>query len=524
MCRFCLCESSPGDELISPCSCRGDQKYVHLSCLRRWQRAILIEQPTHPDHYEEDIRREVCRVCSQRFDPPPVSREAMYLGFTGIELASLVRPGCLIVASASASEEMADACAASALLLNDIQRASGHLHPEFEILKHWIGSAMCIVSVDSDGDPLEDGIRAVNLTRPMVFEGEELGTVAPLYALETFPAVQVHHFHGGPCEVGHPTCMAALLATSEEGGTLDRLEGELGVHRVGGAHGLVWIVGDIESVAAAVDADRDALDTAQPFPTGASYSLDGTADITSVLFNECRKASRRISIFWGYAGWNRTQLHGEFARGGWGCCGAELLDVFPNAVKERALRTFIEGAEEAEQAKLGGQDPAPSSLADQANALELMLSAARVVGEGPGEAYARIQRSDRLVYAAENEMSTVRTVARAAALAAGAAQSDEVRAVAAQLARQQNELREAVAMRHALRDAAAAAAAAAGDAEDDAEDDTEEDSTGSVEEAVEEEAVEDVADAAATTPMGEDMADAAAHLFRFGFAFQNLAQ
>lgn len=44
-CRFCLAE---GEDLVAPCECRGSQRWVHLSCLRRWQRAVLVTQPTHP--------------------------------------------------------------------------------------------------------------------------------------------------------------------------------------------------------------------------------------------------------------------------------------------------------------------------------------------------------------------------------------------------------------------------------------------------------------------------------------------
>ena len=36
ICRYCF-EGKEDGELISPCRCTGGQKYVHLSCLRRWQ-------------------------------------------------------------------------------------------------------------------------------------------------------------------------------------------------------------------------------------------------------------------------------------------------------------------------------------------------------------------------------------------------------------------------------------------------------------------------------------------------------
>ena len=47
MCRYCFCGTEEG-ELISPCECKGGQRYVHLHCLRRWQRMVLVSQPTHP--------------------------------------------------------------------------------------------------------------------------------------------------------------------------------------------------------------------------------------------------------------------------------------------------------------------------------------------------------------------------------------------------------------------------------------------------------------------------------------------
>ena len=106
-CRYCFSdELSADDEFITPCACRGDQTYCHLSCLRRWQRSLIVTQPTHPSLYEEDVRRCICRVCTQPFSPPPLSREVMYRSFSGPELAELVAVGCLIVAERSSSAEM----------------------------------------------------------------------------------------------------------------------------------------------------------------------------------------------------------------------------------------------------------------------------------------------------------------------------------------------------------------------------------------------------------------------------------
>lgn len=43
-------------------------------CLRRWQRSILVTQPTHPDLFAEDRRMTHCTVCLQRFSCPLPSR------------------------------------------------------------------------------------------------------------------------------------------------------------------------------------------------------------------------------------------------------------------------------------------------------------------------------------------------------------------------------------------------------------------------------------------------------------------
>ncbi len=59
MCRYCFDGEEEG-ELLSPCNCSGGQKWVHLACLRRWQRMVLVQQPTHPAFYAADARHYRC--------------------------------------------------------------------------------------------------------------------------------------------------------------------------------------------------------------------------------------------------------------------------------------------------------------------------------------------------------------------------------------------------------------------------------------------------------------------------------
>mmetsp|Transcript_52142 Transcript_52142/g.125917 ORF Transcript_52142/g.125917 Transcript_52142/m.125917 type:complete len:639 (-) Transcript_52142:224-2140(-) len=111
ICRFCFDgeddedlneeTSKSSSLLIAPCVCKGGQKYIHLSCLRRWQRMVLVSQPTHPDFWEEDERHTRCNVCKSEFTCPPPTREELMLGFTGPEIAALIQPGCIIASHES---------------------------------------------------------------------------------------------------------------------------------------------------------------------------------------------------------------------------------------------------------------------------------------------------------------------------------------------------------------------------------------------------------------------------------------
>ena len=75
LCRYCF-EGPEAGELLSPCECKGGQKWVHLSCLRRWQRMVLVSQPTHPQFYGDELRHQRCNTCKAPFSCAPPSRHA----------------------------------------------------------------------------------------------------------------------------------------------------------------------------------------------------------------------------------------------------------------------------------------------------------------------------------------------------------------------------------------------------------------------------------------------------------------
>ena len=56
ICRYCFGGVEDGPLEKDICNCKGGQKFVHLTCLRRWQRMVLVSQPTHPAYWTDDTR------------------------------------------------------------------------------------------------------------------------------------------------------------------------------------------------------------------------------------------------------------------------------------------------------------------------------------------------------------------------------------------------------------------------------------------------------------------------------------
>lgn len=346
LCRFCFDTATEDDPLISPCRCKGDQKYVHVSCLHKWQRSVLVSQPTHPAFYQRDVRQEVCNVCKGKFDPPPPERAVLMAGFTGAELAGHLREGSLIVTEPRTSRQMARTLRT--------MRGAGSL-------KHWIKGIYLITAVEtgsaSDGG---DCITALNLTRriepsglpPRLLrhavecaeqvdlptreaadadseaadaEGQatdaeaavdvvdgEAGTAHPAAAAVT---VTLEHYLGGPCIPFRPTGLALMrdpnnpevqaTLTVTDHVALGPLPGVVGTGDGGAPEGSAgewedggrWISGDLAVVCALVRRE-----TARRGGTHAA-----------------------VRAVWGDARWARAQLLGEIARGHWGMCAAAVV-------------------------------------------------------------------------------------------------------------------------------------------------------------------------------------------------------
>ena len=106
LCRYCFDGPEEGTMLSGICACAGGQKHVHLDCLRRWQRMVLVSQPTHPAFYERDPRHYKCNVCNGEFTCAPPTRHELMASFTGPELGALIGASCIIAAHESFTAEL----------------------------------------------------------------------------------------------------------------------------------------------------------------------------------------------------------------------------------------------------------------------------------------------------------------------------------------------------------------------------------------------------------------------------------
>eukprot|EP00754_Rhynchopus_humris_P025150 Rhum_TRINITY_DN14934_c10_g2::Rhum_TRINITY_DN14934_c10_g2_i1::g.129354::m.129354 len=154
-CRFCLetgrvvasasataaattADVGDDDALVAPCRCEGSQRFVHLSCLRRWQHTLVVDKVpmaerggiarmlahlitpagagaaagggggggrTDADCYG-DARSAVCQVCRTPFTIPPPTRYDLLRHQVGSDAAGLIRAGGMLVKSQERSDRM----------------------------------------------------------------------------------------------------------------------------------------------------------------------------------------------------------------------------------------------------------------------------------------------------------------------------------------------------------------------------------------------------------------------------------
>lgn len=300
VCRICF---EGGEGLCSPCRCAGTQRFIHVRCLRRWQRSSS----------RDPERAQVCTVCRSTFALPPLPPPE-----------PPVKVGTLLVAS----PDLRGTFARAVVLLT---------HFESRTIKGFIlnkpGPAVLVDASARDrrpaaAEPTPPG--AADAPAPEALDGAEDGTGGAAggdgASCSRFGALDVSWRRGGPVCGGrlgvvsfgalHDLgCSAGESIVTELGGTV--------VLPMQGALPASWSANEIRARLGVMSARREAA-------CGGACGGDD------------EPPRGRALVFVGHAAWGRKQLAHEWAEGRWATCDATAADVFDAPPSEDAWEALRE--------------------------------------------------------------------------------------------------------------------------------------------------------------------------------------
>lgn len=260
-CRFCLNSGN----LINPCECKGSNKWLHMDCLEQWQKSVLHTQSTHPK-YQTNIDT-VCNICQKPFNVKFKTRHQVLEEYTGKDIINLLTCGNYLVAGINASEKK----------LEIIEKYPN----KKETIIHWVKSIFLIISS-------YNGIMGINLYRSIDGPIDKFKTLdkkdcSPLQVwnnefknlIDTNKCVVKHHI-GGPCKPEIPYGLVNLIDYKD-----------LNISKVRKINN--YLFGTLKNI----------------------------INVAEQIYKQTEKIVE-IKIYWGFAGWGKTQILGEIARGSWG--------------------------------------------------------------------------------------------------------------------------------------------------------------------------------------------------------------
>lgn len=347
-CRYCLVESG---ELVAPCECKGSGQWVHLACLRQWQKSVLLTQSTHP-RYQTRID-EICNVCDQPFkdDYKPRSRRDALLEYTGDELPKLIQQGNLLVSSRVKSEKNSELMRQRP---RDLTPRLGHftqavylisLCEQYNANKRGGGAVLGVNLVQRIEQPLERTSRPVLSAGPDVevathplreWQQKYVDSVRVLHQARIVAPACLEHYLGGPVEPSEPFAMVEIpgqlmeevkeVAASPyqhqspniDPGVLKQLRRcfeQWPPQKICSLASSLRLKNNIYFAELRVIIELLANVYMQVGPVRAAAM---GSDIPNGSEDCCMLGDLPLKIFWGYASWNATQLLGEIARRGWG--------------------------------------------------------------------------------------------------------------------------------------------------------------------------------------------------------------
>lgn len=319
ICRICFAgaDNEAGDEglLVSPCRCEGSQKFVHLSCLRHWQRSVQLGGSNHPEDTVREDRHQVCNVCKSAFNLPPQDRGSMMSELAHVRPEEIA-PGILLVTKKTGAASSMASAQMNIALRAFIETRAAHFREAVYLITD------IRPAVGSDGS---DAVLGVNLSRPLetpdVSKLEGAANEADIQECARM-GVEVLWMNGGPLRpraVTTASCVERLPLTQRQ-----ELFAQHGIRELAtsSSSGQVLIEGPMTGVLAV------AMEEAR-------QSTAAAARINCRHDRERATPSVTVIAWAGVAQWSRTQLLGEVARGSWGWCRGTPADVSAAALVRR---------------------------------------------------------------------------------------------------------------------------------------------------------------------------------------------
>jgi len=323
-CRYCM--ASVG-ELVAPCHCKGSSAWVHIGCLRQWQKSVVLTQSTHPV-YQTKIN-EICNICNKpfldQFKPP--ARHKSILEYTGSDIPKLIVCGNFIVSTRMKSEVNADLFEK---YKNRPNLRAGALHftksvyfialaDSYNSNKRGGGAVIAVNLMRQIKEPLEKTIRRFPGSYDSVlyprraWNSEYLPRLKPI--LHLFKNVE--HFLGGPVAASKAFVLTELP---------DILSKPMGGFRLKNNLYFGEFLPMLERLSGAVNRI-------------CGISRDSAK---SELQNIIGKQGLVLKIFWGYGSWNLTQLLGEIARRSCGLVISHAKLAFANWVENTSWENVVD--------------------------------------------------------------------------------------------------------------------------------------------------------------------------------------
>mmetsp|Transcript_26247 Transcript_26247/g.43506 ORF Transcript_26247/g.43506 Transcript_26247/m.43506 type:complete len:350 (-) Transcript_26247:278-1327(-) len=257
-CRFCF-EGEENGELMAPCNCCGDQKYVHIACLERWQQAVSKNSS------RSDQRHNICNVCRK-----PFRRRVVEIKRPPHADSGCVVPLALISCGVNCSRD----AKMMEVMFKEMWEDLGVSKKQTENIKRI--EAVYLITHTNDDAVRKNFVMGLLMSSELKDAKYQQAEAAlkKICSID-LPDIKLRHFIGGPHDSDRPTFMAMIRGGSD-GKEI--------------AHGdpPLWVQSSLHSVCNA--AREDSLLTHQ---------------------------EAEVLVFWGHARWTRSNLDTEVKRGLW---------------------------------------------------------------------------------------------------------------------------------------------------------------------------------------------------------------